>query len=230
MSPWIALMNVATLLWAPFGLALLLQRTASLTLCFQAAVLAAGLLLGAIFLVIDDPVGYLRDLMTSIAQVMQEAGMPAAADPSKIPGLTNWGLYVTLGLMVILGMFFLGRWWQTLLDDPGAFGMEFRRLRLGQVLGTMAAAIVAVAVVSTLLRQHFAIVDAWLCVAVAALSCLGLSAAHERVALGRLGRGWLVAIYVLLILPWGGAMLLAIAWLAAWGLADNWRKSRAPDA
>jgi hypothetical protein len=81
-----------------------------------------------------------------------------------------------------------------------------------------------------LLGRRFAAVDAWLWIAVAALVCLGLAAAHERHRAGLLGRGWLVAMYVLLILPIRETMLLAIALLAAWGLADNWRKSQATSA
>jgi hypothetical protein len=225
------LINVATLIALPYALGVLLHRTGSLTLCFQSAVLGAAALLGAIFLSIDDPVDYLRDLMQTVAQAMEASGIPAAEDRlSKMPGLTNWGVYVTLGLVVLLGMLFLGRWWQTLLDAPGEFGREFRQLKLGKALGVLALVVVAAAIGSTLFGRRFAAVDAWLWIAVAALVCLGLAAAHERHRAGLLGRGWLVAMYVLLILPIRETMLLAIALLAAWGLADNWRKSQATSA
>ena len=59
---------------------------------------------------------------------------------------------------------------------------------------------------------------AW--VAFAALAFQGLAAAHRSKAVGRLDRGWLVAIYVLLIvLP---VTSIVVFMLAIWGFADNW--------
>lgn len=36
---------------------------------------------------------------------------------------------------MILASLFLGRWWSTLVSEPGRFGAEYRELRLGRVLG-----------------------------------------------------------------------------------------------
>ena len=35
----------------------------------------------------------------------------------------------------VFGSLLLGRWWQSLLDTPGTFGVEYRQLRLGRALG-----------------------------------------------------------------------------------------------
>jgi hypothetical protein len=64
---------------------------------------------------------------------------------------------------------------------------------------------------------------AW--VAFAALSFQGLAAAHRSKAGGRLNRGWLAAIYVLLIVPISTSITVVV--LAIWGFADNWLRPRA---
>ena len=65
-----------------------------------------------------------------------------------------------------------------------------------------------------------ALIDSLAWVAFAALSFQGLAAAHRSKARGRLNRGWLAAIYVLLIVPL--SMSVTVLVLAIWGFADNW--------
>jgi hypothetical protein len=65
---------------------------------------------------------------------------------------------------------------------------------------------------------------AW--VAFVALSFQGLAAAHRSRAGGRLNRGWLAAIYLLLVVPL--SMMLTMFVLAIWGFADNWLRPRRP--
>jgi hypothetical protein len=64
---------------------------------------------------------------------------------------------------------------------------------------------------------------AW--VAFGALSYQGLAAAHRGRARGVINRGWLAAIYVLLIVPL--SMFITVILLAVWGFIDNWRRPRA---
>jgi len=63
---------------------------------------------------------------------------------------------------------------------------------------------------------------AW--VAFVALTFQGLAAAHRSRAGGRLNRGWLAAIYLLLVVPL--SMMLTMFVLAVWGFADNWLRPR----
>jgi hypothetical protein len=58
-----------------------------------------------------------------------------------------------------------------------------------------------------------------------ALAFQGLAAAHRSKAGGRLNKGWLAAIYVLLIVPL--SMSFTVFVLAIWGFADNWLRPRA---
>ena len=45
-------------------------------------------------------------------------------------------------------------------------------------------------------------------------------------ASGRLNRGWLAAIYLLLIVPLSSMLTMFV--LASWGFADNWLRPRRP--
>jgi hypothetical protein len=119
----------------------------------------------------------------------------------------------------VLGALFLGRWWDSLLRAPGAFGQEYRQLRLGVVLGLLVTAIFLLTLVS-----DAALVSSLAWVGFAALVFQGLAAAHRSKARGSLNRGWLAAIYVLLIVPISTSITVFV--LALWGFADNWLRPR----
>jgi hypothetical protein len=106
-----------------------------------------------------------------------------------------------------------------LLQAPGEFGAEFRQLRLGQVLGIATTVLFVLA-----LWLESAWVDSLAWVALAGLAFQGLAAAHRGKARGRLNRGWLAAIYVLLLMPLSTSVTVLA--LAIWGFADNWLRPR----
>jgi hypothetical protein len=72
------------------------------------------------------------------------------------------------------------------------------------------------------------LIDSLAWVGFVALAFQGLTAAHRSRAGGRLNRGWLVAIYLLLIVPLPPSMMLTMFVLALWGFADNWLRPRRP--
>jgi hypothetical protein len=141
---------------------------------------------------------------------------------------TNLGTYASIWVVTILGALFVGRWWHSQLDAPGAFGQEYRQLRLGKLLGAIALGVVVGGFVFGKLGITLPLVDAWMWIAVAGLAFQGLAAAHKLKATGLIGRGWLTAIYVLLIVPI--STMLMIVLLAGWGVADNWQRTRAHGA
>jgi hypothetical protein len=120
-------------------------------------------------------------------------------------------------VLLAMSALFLARWWQSLQPGEGSFGKEFQSIRLGLVLGA-AAAIILVASQLT----KIVLLDDLGRLFLGALMVVGLAAAHRMVAAGRLGAGWLWAIYVTLVLV-APAM---VAILAAWGFVDNWARSR----
>jgi len=219
---WIVVGLVA-LIFAPALLGLLLKRSGSLNLCFQISVTGAAAVLIAVHVALADPAAIWVDLLEKVVASMSDAGLIVGGDTAAMVAIwarTMWGALAALALSMVLGSLFLGAWWQTLLDSPGRFGAEYRRLRLGRVLG-VAVTLLFVAAFwsdSALLASL-----AW--VAFTALSFQGLAAAHRSKARGRLNRGWLAAIYVLLIVPL--SMSVTVLVLALWGFADNWLRPKA---
>ncbi|HEY5810136.1 MAG TPA: hypothetical protein VIT67_19340, partial [Povalibacter sp.] len=203
---------------------LLLKRTGSLNLCFQLAVASVAGAVVVIYLVLPDPAAVWVDLLKRVVQTMDEAGLHFTGDTAGMITLwarTMWGALAALMLGTALGSLFLGCWWQTLLDSPGRFGAEYRGLRLGAVLGL---AVTGLFIAAFLTDSALIASLAW--VAFAALSFQGLAAAHRSKAGGRLNRGWLAAIYVLLIVPL--SMSITVVVLAIWGFADNWLRPSVP--
>lgn len=219
---WV-MVGVLGLFFGPVLLALLLKRTGSLNLCFQVAVLVAAAVLAAIYLALPDPAALWHDLLRRVLDSMADAGLKVEGDVGAMIAVwarTMWGALAALTLALVLGSLFLGCWWQSLLESPGRFGIEYRQLRLGRALGLCVTVLFVTAfVVSSDLIASLA----W--VAFTALSFQGLAAAHRSKAVGRLNRGWLAAIYVLLIVPLSTSV--TVFGLALWGFADNWLRPRA---
>lgn len=144
----------------------------------------------------------LRQVMGRIAHMM--TGMFAAA--------------ITFGIVISL---FLARWWQAILYNPGGFRQEFHALRLGKAFGiaTVAVAVVALAALpgAGLLRDVLPLL-------VLLQLLQGLAVVHGLVADAGANRAWLVAVYVLLVLP--AMTTQTVLTLAVAGLVDNWMNFR----
>lgn len=220
-SGWL-LFALGLLFFGPLLLGWLLRLSGSLNLVYQVSLLGLALLLVVLFAVLPDPVGMWREQIDTVWASMANAGLRIEGDRDQIIAAwsrTMWGALAALTLATMFGAVLLGRWWQSLLDAPGSFGVEYRQLRLGRALGiaTTVLFIAAMLADSALLASL-----AW--VAFTALAFQGLAAAHRSRAVGRLDRGWLVAIYVLLIvLP---VTSIVVFMLALWGFADNWLRPR----
>jgi hypothetical protein len=220
-SWWMAI-AIGLLFFGPVLLGWLLRQTGSLNLVFQVTSLGLVMLLLVVFVSLPDPVGMWRGQIEAVWQSMANAGLRIEGDRDTIIAAwsrTMWGALAALALATVFGAVLLGRWWQSLLDTPGSFGIEYRQLRLGRALGIATTMLFIVA-----LLTDSALVASLAWVAFAALAFQGLAAAHRSKAVGRLDRGWLVAIYVLLIvLP---VTSIVVFMLAIWGFADNWLRPR----
>lgn len=210
--------------FSPVALAVLLKRTGSLNLCFQVAVLAVGALLAVVCLALADPIGAWKAPLMQLLDSMQAPGLTQADRDAIVAGLARpmWGALGAFALAMTFGVLLLGRWWDSLLlPEPGAFGAEYQRLRLGVVLGVAATVLFVLA-----LATDVALIS-WLSwVAVMALTFQGLAAAHRSRAGGRLKLGWLAAIYLLLVVPLSNVVTMFV--LASWGFIDNWLRPRRP--
>jgi hypothetical protein len=210
--------------FGPLALALLLRGTGSLNLCFQVAVLGIAVLLVVVHVALPDPVAFWKPLLMLVLDSMQQAGITLEGDREAIiagwaPAM--WGALGALTLATLFGSLLLGRWWQMLLRAPGAFGVEYQNLRLGIALGVTVTVVFVLA-----LTLDSPLISALAWVAFVALAFQGLAAAHRSRASGYLNRGWLAAIYVLLVVPL--SMTLTMFVLAIWGFADNWLRPRRP--
>lgn len=211
---------IALSFFAPLALALVLKRTGSLNLCFQLAVLATGVLLVIVHVALADPVGAWKPLLTQFLDAMQATQLTPAERDAWVTALARsmWGLLGAFALATVFGALLLGRWWESLLrPEPGTFGAEYRMLRLGIALGLVTTVLFVLAV-----TLDVPLIGSLAWVGFMALTFQGLAAAHRR----RLNRGWLAAIYVLLIVPLSNLITMFV--LASWGFADNWARPRRP--
>jgi len=207
-----------TVLWLPvWGLALVLRRTGRLALAVQTAALAGLLVLVGLHLAMDDPAVYWAGILEPLRASVVEGGVVGEAQSKDlIAALSKWmtGAFAgSLYVQFLLGLF-LGRWWQGLLYNPGGFGAEFRSLRLSSLLGYAALGVGALR-----LGWPDAIWGYELLVLLVPLLFLqGMAVAHGvRQSLG-VGVGWLVALYLLLVVAMPYSELL----VAGVGLLDLW--------
>ncbi len=131
-----------------------LASTRSLSLTFQAATLAAAVLVLAIHGLVGDPLGVMMPLLERAAPMLERTaaalaqyGIESSAD--EIGLATARVAWATLGWMVLLNAMlamFAGLKAFGAMREPGLFGREFRQLRLGQVVAwlTVAALVLSV--------------------------------------------------------------------------------------
>lgn len=104
------------------------------------------------------------------------------------------GMFGAAHLLVIVLSLMLGRWWQSLLFNPGGFGDEFKQLILPPVV-----AIPAVLIAQFGGGLHPALVS-WAPVIMVPLFIAGIALAHGVVSLKKMSAQWLVLFYLLVLL------------------------------
>ncbi|WJW74789.1 hypothetical protein QVG61_09780 [Thiohalobacter sp. IOR34] len=209
------------LLWLPLWLAaLVLRRSVSLPLAVL-TILGLGLLLVAgSYALLGDPAVWWQAQLRPLVEALQRQGGPDLAD--RLPLLGRWMTALTaVALSVgVLGSLLLGRWWQALLYNPGGFGDEFRRLQLGPQLGAAGLLLLGLALLAPGTVGTMA-TDLALVAAVGFL-LQGLAVVHALVRASGQGRGWLIALYALLLFaePHAGGLLALL------GMSDTWLRLR----
>ncbi len=219
---WMGLVYSAWVLGPPLLLAVLLVRTASMSLCLQVTALVGTVLLVVLHGSFGDPQQFWAPFVRDLAQQMKTQGLPMDLEKDGLADTlarTLWGWIAVLTMTLAMSSLFLARWWQSLPEAAGAFGVEFRQIRLGRVLGIAAALVIG----ASLFTQQ-ALVDDIGRLFLGALVIVGLAAAHRRVAEGKLGPVSLWVTYATLVL----VAPLAVVALAAWGFVDNWLRSQPP--
>ena len=221
-SPMPAL-GFALALWLPvWALAVMLRNSGSPALTVTTAGLMGLAILIGLKVGVADPAAYWAELMEPVRQGLIEGGILTDAEgQALILEVARWmtGAFAATFYFQALLALFLGRWWQSLLYNPGGFGAEFRDLRLGKGLGVLGLALMAFILVMG--ENQWA---ADLLILITPLFLLqGLALIHWLVKAMQANRGWLIGLYALFLLALPHAQVLT----AGLGLADIWVNVRA---
>ncbi len=199
---------VAVAHWLPaLALAVLLERSRSLSLVAQAATVVIAATVALVFL-LGGPVSFWQDLLSTQIEAQGAQVAPAVVDEAS---RIATGLLGGVTLLTSLGAVFIARWWQASIREPGAFGREFRALRMGVVVGVVTGLVFVAAGLTRL-----TVLENLTLVLVTGFLLQGLAVTHVIAAVS--GSFWLVAVYVLLIV----AMPAAVPAVAGLGFVDNW--------
>ena len=207
-------------LWLPVWLlSITLRRTVSLPL----ALLMAGAIGAAVVVVtyglLPDPTAWWKE---ELRQLLPQLAKQGGGDAEQLrAGVEQMARFMTgamaAGLSLsLIGCLFLGRWWQAMLYNPGGFREEFHNLRLGRHWASLSVVLVLIAAAG----DGGISAPAWDLVLVAlTLNVLqGLAVVHGIVRETGAHIGWLVTVYILLVITLPQTVLT----LAMAGLADNW--------
>jgi hypothetical protein len=208
-------------------LATVLRITASQGAALACAGLLGGSVIAAVHLLTANPVAWWRGVLEFFLVDRMQRG--ETLDPTTVeslrgmaeklaPFMSGAPTGIAVGTMVLL---FLARWGHAVLDNPGGFGKEFRALRLDRRVAFAAillglSAIFLRGFASGLLPELFNLV-------VALYVIQGIAVAHALVKHRRASSGWLVAMYILVVLMPPLAMIL----LSVTGFSDTWLDYRA---
>lgn len=201
---------VVAALWIPVFIgALLIRLTSSQVPALEVIGVAAAALAVAIHLAVSDVVAFWHDWLRDVVAAVPGATLRGFEDEGSIK-LMN-GLLVMLFGMASMASLLLGRWAQSLAFNPGAFGPEFRALRLPRL-----SLAIVIGLVWGVGGQNPVLTSDLLMVALMVFMFAGLAVVHALMTQFRLPVLAGVPVYLLLVyLP-----PLAIPVLAAIGALD----------
>jgi len=215
--------ELALVSWLPVGLlGALLRNTRSVSLTLQVALVFGLAVIAMHFWRYPDPVAEWRRLLEPVVQSVVDSRLIEEGNKDQLLDfLARWwtGLLAMVYLLELALSLLLARWWQSVLYNPGGFRAEIHELRMSETLGYLTLG---------LLLLFMGPGSEWGAVRYALLLTLvvyflqGLAVAHAMIARSGASPGWLVGIYVLLVI----ATMYAMAGLAAMGLADTWLNFR----
>lgn len=204
----------AATMFAGAGIGALLNWGGLLVLGFQGTVLASSLIAAGITVLGPEPEVLSRMLADRFVELM----WGDAATPEQVALIGSWGTMLpgitfAATFAQLVGALLLGYWWFGLARAQVHFGVEFRALRLGRVLGIAALIVLALAlVVRSPLVQNLAPI------AVFAFLFQGIAVMHAWAYARRWNAAWLWPVYILLITPWA---VIPFVGLGVLGLLDN---------
>jgi len=211
--------GVILLLWIPVWLAaVLLRNTVSLSVTLQAITGLSVALVVVLHLGFPELQTQLQQEFANILQPVieqqpdtaqqQELQLAVESVLVLLPGILATGMM--MGIMLSL---LLGRWWQSVLYNPGGLAKEFNSLRLGRPLNLISSVL--------LLMVLFSASELVTMIVLLVLSLYllqGMAVVHGVFELRQIAKGWLIGLYVMLLfIPH-----LVVLPLAVFGLSDTW--------
>jgi hypothetical protein len=217
-SYWPGLVSIMEYMLPVWIASVVLRNTNSLALSLNAIMMLVGLLVIGFHLMVGDTEAWWIQLYnTQLAPLLEQAGVDLKElDITQMVSMITLLMAifaVTLWFSIVL----LGRWWQSKLYYPGRFREDFYQLRLPK---NVAYVTVVFAVLGLVLDGNSLIQDLS-SVLMAGLMFQGLAIMHFAVNQRALNTGWLVGLYVLLLLFPQTLLVLATV-----GLLDIWMNVR----
>ena len=204
-----------------------LAATRSLTLVYQWMTLGAAFLVLAIHALVGNPVTTLMPFMAELDPVLQQLARWLAergieASPEQLgteAARVAWRFFAWMVLANALLAQFLGLWAFGKLREPGLFGREFRRLRLGGFIAwTLVACFALTFVLNRLPGQGWLVTEDVVFVLAAAFVVQALAVVHGLREMQVIGLVPMILAYV--------AVVLVPMALVGIGFADTWFRFR----
>jgi hypothetical protein len=206
----------ALALWLPVWiLGVVLRTTRSLGLTIQLASLIGLVIVLGLRVGTGDATLYWTEILEPLREnLVQGQVVEEEASRTLVAQIAPWmtAAFAATFYFQALVALFLGRWWQSLLYNPGGFGEEFRGLRLSRgiaLLGVALLLVLAAGVESQLAADLLLLLTPL-------LFLQGVAVIHWLVRAMKGGRGWLIGFYLLLVLVMPHAEIL----VAGLGLGD----------
>ena len=198
------------------ALSALLRTTASQGVVLVTATLVTGAAIAMLYVAVPDPAEWWLDVFAGFL-----TGGAEGVDPRGFEQLAEMLRTVVTGLPIAVMVtavctVILARWAHAALDNPGGFGREFRDLRVGRRFAFGAGVVIILALF--LAPRGAGIGHDLLMLVVAACAIQGVATVHGLVGVRGGGRGWLVAMYLSLLLVTPAAVLA----LSVAGFSDAW--------
>ncbi|KPK40727.1 MAG: hypothetical protein AMJ69_01375 [Gammaproteobacteria bacterium SG8_47] len=170
------------------------------------------------YVVVDAPAQLWQDYyLDDLLPAMKQAGLAVEVSAELEQRLYSVARLMTgaLTAVMLFGLLLsvlLARYWQAVLQQPGAFGAEFRSLRLGMSAAALAGLLLLASLIGdgtvAELSANLLLVSA------VGFVLQGLALIHAAAYAFSAQVGWLVGFYVLLILlPQVGLMVALFGWL-----------------
>jgi hypothetical protein len=221
----IAAALIGVILWVPAAvLGAVMGRSGSLRIAIEAAAVGASAIVLMQYALLGDPAVFWADTLNAfISERVQPEALQGANLEALISATAGWmaGGVAAAWFLATLASLLLARYWASLLDRPGAFGEEFRALRFGRWLLILVPVLLVAGVLATGGRPS--LMGQLYLIGMVVFLIQGISVAHALVADFSASVGWLVGLYLMLLLiaP-QGATMVAVA-----GYADGWLDFRA---